>query len=283
MLLGFGPHPRELSLERLGRFEFGRFPSIAGGLFAKVFRFGLRRRDRLCQLLLGLVAYFGDLGGQSCIGGGLGFFAGKARRLFALAVCSLAGRGELRGQSLFRLGANSLGFFGESFLVVYLQPGQLGVEGALGVDLGGGQDLIASFLPNLLGARLGFGKQGGPGVFGLLSRTAELCRQLLLALRSEPSELVLEGLFRADLGGILGLAQRRQTLRLGFRFDRFQRGRAGRLCLEADLLDRVFGLLAHLRDRRLQSFVRRCLRLLLGDPCRLLSFTLGSLVGLFEL
>ena len=44
MLLGFGPYPRELSLECLSGFQFRRFPCIAR-LFAKAFRLGLRYCD----------------------------------------------------------------------------------------------------------------------------------------------------------------------------------------------------------------------------------------------
>ena len=95
MLFGFGPDPREFSLEGLGRFEFSRFPRVAGRLFAEAFRFDLRCCDCVRQLSLGLLAHLSDLRRQSCVGGGLCFLARKAGRFFALAVCPRVGGCEL--------------------------------------------------------------------------------------------------------------------------------------------------------------------------------------------
>ena len=208
MLFGFGPHPREIGLESLGRFQFRRFTRIAGGL-AKAVGLGLRCCDRFRQLPLGLLAHLSDLRGQSCVGDRLCFFAlfaREARRFFAFAVRSFVGLGELRGQSLLRLGLNSLGFFGESLLIVCLQPGEFVVKGALRIEFSAGEDLIPSLLPDLLRPRVCLGEQHFPGVFGLPPSTLKLRGEALVAFFSEPREFVLECLFRSGLGGVFGLA-----------------------------------------------------------------------------
>lgn len=134
-------------------------------------------------------------------------------------------------------GPNSLGLRRQPLLVVCLQPGQLCLEGELGLLLSARQDLALGFFADLFRARLGVSEQRGLGFFGLLTSERQLCGESLFALPAELLELFFERLPTLCLGGRFGRSQGSLTLFLGLRFDGGQFVCSSVLGFDPDALD----------------------------------------------